>query len=63
MDFQMVIPPGRSDKIVEYPMFVFTDGYKEDVHNRPVRRLPPDVEYCLNGQDREYIETEEFEIL
>lgn len=59
----MVVPPGKPGSIVEYPMFIFNDGHKEDAHNPPIRRLPPDVDYCLNGQDRDYIETEEFEIL
>lgn len=61
--FQLVVPPGRSGRNNEYPMFVFCDGYKRDSEPPPIRPLPPDVEYSVEGQDSEYIETEEFEIL
>ncbi|KAF2884408.1 hypothetical protein ILUMI_21787 [Ignelater luminosus] len=59
----LVVPPGRSGRNNEYPMFVFCDGYKRDSEHPPIRPLPPDVEYSVEGQDSEYIETEEFEIL
>ncbi|KAK4871807.1 hypothetical protein RN001_015931 [Aquatica leii] len=59
----VVIPPGRSGRNNEYPMFIFCDGYQRDAQLPPIRPLPPDVEYSLDGQDTEYVEGEEFEIL
>lgn len=59
----LVIPPGQSVGHTEYPMFIFCDGYQKDAQLPPIRHLPPDVEYSVDGQDSEYVEDEEFEIL
>lgn len=61
--FQLVIPPNRANGANEYPMFVFCDGYICDSQLTPKRFPLPEMQYSTDGQENDFIDTEEFEVL